>query len=203
MARKRMIDPGIWQSEDVGTLQRDARLLFIGLFSNADDEGRMKASPAFLKATIFPYDSDINNEYVEQLRDIVAQQKLVILYPGSNGTQLLYIPKWKIYQRIDRPQPSKLPAPPIIDDDSPNAQRTFDPSIGEGRGVKDSIDKSSRIEEPPKAPLRGGQNRRLRYTIKNIDTDEEIEVRAHDIKDAVAQSPWDKSRTVGFQRPRG
>ena len=40
MARKRMIDPAIWQSQDFSRLSMLAKLVFIGLFSYADDEGR-------------------------------------------------------------------------------------------------------------------------------------------------------------------
>ena len=35
MARKRMIDPSIWQSEDFGKLSTLAKIVFIGLFSLA------------------------------------------------------------------------------------------------------------------------------------------------------------------------
>ena len=49
MARKRMIDPNIWQSEDFNSLSLMGRLLFIGMFSNADDEGRGIANPVFLR----------------------------------------------------------------------------------------------------------------------------------------------------------
>ena len=65
MARRRMIDPNIWQSEDVAELSMFARLLLIGLISNADDEGRGKANPVFLKSTIFPYD-EISIEEVKK-----------------------------------------------------------------------------------------------------------------------------------------
>ena len=44
MARKRMIDPGIWQSEDFAKMSTLGKLVFIGLFSNADDEGRGRAN---------------------------------------------------------------------------------------------------------------------------------------------------------------
>ena len=51
-----MIDPGIWQSEDFSKLSTLAKLVFIGLFSNADDEGRGRAKAAYIKSTLFPYD---------------------------------------------------------------------------------------------------------------------------------------------------
>lgn len=37
-----MIDPNIWQSEDFAGLSTLAKLVFIGLFSNADDEGEIR-----------------------------------------------------------------------------------------------------------------------------------------------------------------
>ena len=55
MAR-RMIDSKLWFNEKVAALPDAGRLLFIGIFSNADDDGRLGASPKYLKATIFPYD---------------------------------------------------------------------------------------------------------------------------------------------------
>ena len=56
MPTRRMIDPEIWQSETIAALTRDQRLLFIGLFSNADDQGRLRAHPALIRSLVFPYD---------------------------------------------------------------------------------------------------------------------------------------------------
>ena len=66
MARKRMIDPSIWINEDFGTLTNLAKLVFIGLFSIADDEGRGKASPAYIKAVLFPYNDDLRIADIEK-----------------------------------------------------------------------------------------------------------------------------------------
>lgn len=54
MARKRMIDPNIWDSEDFGKLSDLSKLVFIGLFSLADDEGRGRCNPGYLKSKLFP-----------------------------------------------------------------------------------------------------------------------------------------------------
>ena len=40
MARKRDIDPSLWDHEELNALPIPARYLFIGIISNADDEGR-------------------------------------------------------------------------------------------------------------------------------------------------------------------
>jgi len=132
MPRKRMIDPGIWRSEQVNTLPRDARLLFIGMFSNADDAGRLHGSARFLKATIFPYDDDVTSAVVGSWRDEVIRSGLVVLYTNG-GHEYLYLPTWRRHQRIDRPSESVLPSPEdstsdlsIVGDDSTNARRGLD-----------------------------------------------------------------------------
>ncbi|GAI90307.1 unnamed protein product [marine sediment metagenome] len=69
---RRMITPDIWFNEKVASLPDAGRLLFIGIFSNADDDGRLKASARFLKAHIFPYD-DKTTGLVKELRDKCAE----------------------------------------------------------------------------------------------------------------------------------
>lgn len=57
MARVRMIKPGFFLSEDIAELSPHARLLFIGLWSLADREGRLLDKPKTIKAQILPHDS--------------------------------------------------------------------------------------------------------------------------------------------------
>ena len=110
MARKRMIDPTIWEDEDFGKLTLGAKLLFIGLFSNADDEGRIRANVAYLKSTIFMYE-DIALEDVKAVREQVCEiMKSVKLYEIS-GKEYIQLSHWNEYQKQhkDRIQPSTLP----------------------------------------------------------------------------------------------
>lgn len=107
---RRMITPEIWFNEKMSSLPDAGRLLFIGIFSNADDDGRLKASAKFLRAHIFPYD-DKTDGLVAELRDKCAQVGLIRLY--TNGTQeFLDIPGWHEHQQIrkDRYTRSKLPS---------------------------------------------------------------------------------------------
>ena len=111
MARKRMIDPSIWTDVKIGNLTRDERLLFIGCFSNADDEGRLPGNPAFLRSVIFPYD-DLSVEEVRRMRDRVASVcKNFIVYTVGEDEYIAFR-KWREYQSVRYPQPSKYPAPP-------------------------------------------------------------------------------------------
>lgn len=162
---RRMIDPEIWFNEKVASLPDAGRLLFIGIFSNADDDGRLKAPAKFLKAHIFPYDDDKTIKLVEELRDKCAEVGLIRLY--TNGTQeLLDIPGWHEHQHIrkDRYTPSKLPGfedakSALVTKGQPAGNQpttTGRRSIGEGRGVKSSIVKSNKPPYIP--PSRGGKN---------------------------------------------
>ena len=105
-----MIDPGIWANEQVNTLSREARLLFIGMVSNADDEGRLHGSARFLKANIFPYDEDLKANKVKDWRDEVVNVGLALHYEVE-GVEYLSLPTWHRHQKISHPYASSLPAP--------------------------------------------------------------------------------------------
>jgi hypothetical protein len=108
---RRMIDPRIWLNERFGKLSDPARLLFIGIFSNADDDGRIKGSPSYLKALIFPYDNDKTSDEVKQWRDLCVQSGLARVY-NRNGCEYIDLPGWGEHQwiRKDTYRPSTLPS---------------------------------------------------------------------------------------------
>ena len=105
MARKRMLDPSIWANETFGRLSPLARLLYIGMISIADDEGRLKSDLNYLKASILPYDNNITKLYSAYKE--VIKSKLAIRYMDK----YLYHPNWTRWQKINRPTPSSLPSP--------------------------------------------------------------------------------------------
>jgi hypothetical protein len=155
-----MISPEIWRNEKIGALPDAGRLLFIGIFSQADDDGRLKASPRFLKANIFPYDNDKTEDRIRELRDQCAQLGLIRVYTNGN-IEYLDIPGWTQHQRIrkDRYNPSQLPsfeASQVVTIPQPDGNQMTTAgmhSIGEGRGVESSIVKSNKeilpTEESP------------------------------------------------------
>ena len=145
---RRMITGDICRNEKVASLPDAGRFLFIGIFSNADDDGRLKASPRFLKALIFPYDEDKTSEQVKRLRDQCAALGLIRLY-NKNGMDYLDLPSWHEHQLIrkDRYNPSQLPsyneASSVRQPDGNQMATAGLHSIGEGRLVKSSIVKSN------------------------------------------------------------
>lgn len=110
MTRIRTIKPSFWSSPDVVSLTRDARLLAIGLISFADDEGRFPAAPAAFGGYVFPFD-DIP---VVKLRKWLAEcEASDFVRTWTVGTARYgVVTNFMKHQRINRPTPSILPAPP-------------------------------------------------------------------------------------------
>ncbi len=111
MARQRFIWPSIWGSRAFSKLSSNAKLLFIGLFSNADDEGRIIADPVYLKNVVWPRGTVLSTEDVENLRaEVVATCKKVKLYRHAKD-DFIQLMDWLDHQTPKYPLPSKLPAP--------------------------------------------------------------------------------------------
>lgn len=108
MARKRMIDPGIWGSEDFAKLSILARLIFIGLFSNADDEGRGRANPAYIKSTVFPYDNVLRLTDIKKSLSEIAAHMSITFYQ-VNGNEYYCLDNWQVWQKVDKASPSNIP----------------------------------------------------------------------------------------------
>jgi hypothetical protein len=109
MARKRMIDPSIWADEDFASLSYEAMVMFIGMISNADDEGRLPGNPLFLASSILPF-KGIDLITAKQIRsEVLTKMKSLIMYV-VDGKEYLEFKKWKQYQAINRPTASKYPS---------------------------------------------------------------------------------------------
>lgn len=109
MARKRMIDPNIWQSEDFGKLSLLAKIVFIGLFSLADDEGRGRANPVYLKSTLFPYEESMRSTDITKTLSEISSNMSVDFY-SYDGSDYYSLYNWNDWQKIDKPTNSKLPS---------------------------------------------------------------------------------------------
>jgi hypothetical protein len=104
-----MIHSELWQSESIGKLTRDQRLLFIGLFSNADDQGRLRAHPAVVRSLVFPYD-DISLDQISADLQALNDGEFITLYEADDK-RLLQVVNWWDYQRPQWAYPSCQPAP--------------------------------------------------------------------------------------------
>lgn len=119
VARIRTIKPQFWESESLAELPRDARLMFIGMWNHADDEGRMRGRPALVRSNVFPYEEDITIPMVEHWLSELARVGSIRSYT-VHGKPYIDIPEWSKHQVINRPQPSALPS--YEDRDEPPSQ---------------------------------------------------------------------------------
>lgn len=108
MARIRTIKPEFPQSESMGRVSRDARLLFIMLWTIVDDSGRTRAASRMLASLLYPYDSDAGTLIEGWLTELVAER--CIYRYVVNGQSYLEICNWLDHQKIDKPSKSKFPS---------------------------------------------------------------------------------------------
>src|SRR4051812_35993475 len=99
MARIRSIKPEFPQSESMGRVSRDSRLLFIELWTLADDSGRLRGNSRMLASLLFPYDNDapeLIDGWLGELdhEDCIRRYKI-------GGDSYLQICNWLIHQKID------------------------------------------------------------------------------------------------------
>lgn len=108
MGRIRTIKPEFPQSETVGRLSRDARLLFIQIWTIVDDSGRARGASRMLASLLYPYDDDAPG-LIDGWMGELEREGCIRRYMVS-GTSYLDIPHWQQHQKVDRPTPSKIPA---------------------------------------------------------------------------------------------
>lgn len=110
MARSRNIKPGFFKNETLGELDPFARLLFAGLWTLADRDGRLEYRPKRIRAELFPYD-DIDG--AKLLDDLIAGGFLIRYQ--VDGLDCLQITNWKRHQTPHHKEvASELPPPPGV-----------------------------------------------------------------------------------------
>ncbi|MHB8772803.1 MAG: hypothetical protein ACYC7J_17555 [Syntrophales bacterium] len=109
MARSRILKPEFWSDEKLALVPREARLTFAGLWTCSDDYGVTKGHPAWLKAQIFPYDTDLTlTEFQQWLTDL---ERIGVIDPfTADGESFFFIRNFADHQKVDRP--SKMRNPP-------------------------------------------------------------------------------------------
>lgn len=130
--RIRSIKPEFWESESLGRVSREARLLFIGLFSCCDDVGRARASSRLLASRLFPYDDDAFKRLPGWIAEL-EKQGCIRIYV-VDGESYLDLPKWANHQKIDKPSISKLPS---FDDVREGSRGFENNSLGTGNGNRE------------------------------------------------------------------
>jgi hypothetical protein len=107
-----MVTPEIWKDDAVASMTRDERLLFVGMITIADDDGRLVASPAHLLGAIYPHDADVTPKLVRAWRDAVRAKNANVLLYESGGHEYIAFAKWTNVNKPTHATPSKIPGPP-------------------------------------------------------------------------------------------
>ena len=107
MARSRNIKPGFFGNDLLAEMSPLTRLLFIGLWTIVDREGRMEDRPRKIKANVLPYDdADIDSHLLE-----LAKRGFILRY-SVDGTRYIQVQNWLKHQQPHiKEVASLIPAP--------------------------------------------------------------------------------------------
>lgn len=107
MARARNIKPSFFTNEQLSECSAMARLLFIGLWTLADREGRLEDRPKKIRAEVFPYETCDCEPLLEELHS----RGFIVRYK-SGACRCIAIPNFKKHQNPHcKEKASTIPAP--------------------------------------------------------------------------------------------
>jgi hypothetical protein len=111
MARTRSIKPGFFDNEILGDLPPLTRLLFIGLWTIADREGRLEDKPRRIKKMLMGYD-DVDADGVDQMLQSLHDTGFIFRY-SIDGNNYIQIVNFLKHQNPHiREKASEIPPPP-------------------------------------------------------------------------------------------
>jgi len=107
MPRARNIKPGFFVNLELGELEPIARLLFIGLWTIADREGRLRDQPKKIKIQTLPYD----NANVDKLLHGLAAAGFIIRYKVGECSYIQIVNFNKHQNPHHQEKDSEIPPP--------------------------------------------------------------------------------------------
>lgn len=174
MARRRMIDPNFFESEDVSRLTLRQRFLLIGMVSMADDYGKGRATPAKVRSFVFPYE-DIPIREINADMQKIAEHISIEFYEVEGNSYYKFV-NWSKWQRVDKPQPSNIPDPDKNKKSYENKSKNEDKNNSENHSKNDSRNDSkngSQIDSKNSSKIDSENHSRLKE--KNIKEENIIE----------------------------
>lgn len=138
MARARNIKPGFFTNEELVELPYEYRLLFIGLWTIADKEGRLECRPKKIKMEVFPAD---NVDIQDGLNQLEARGFLVSY--DVNGSKYIEICNWHKHQSPHHTEKSSVIPPRHNGEITVSSQKQY------GGNPPDSLIPDSLIPDSP------------------------------------------------------
>lgn len=145
MGRIRSIKPEFPQSQSVGNLTREARLLFLQLFTVVDDSGRARGNSRMLASLLYPYDNDVH-ELIDRWFQELEQQGMAVRYT-VDGNEYLQLTNWAKHQKVDKPSASKIPE--FVEGSRIVANPREPSGTDQGSRIKEGIKDQGDVASPP------------------------------------------------------
>jgi hypothetical protein len=146
MARIRTVKPEFWDDEKLAKFSLQANLIYIGTWNFSDDSGIIRRNANWIKSKIFPHREELRLSDVKVWIKELEDAGIIVPFNCNNEGYYL-IPTFKVHQRIDKPQKSKIPVEiqeKVLSDYSKNDPRTVQDYYTrewngmEGKGGEDS-----------------------------------------------------------------
>lgn len=103
MARARLLKPDFFRDEELAELSSWARLLFAGLWTIADREGRLEYRVKRINADIFPFDDDVDVD-----SELVSLSNHFITIYQVKGRKYIQINNFHKHQHPHQNEPSSI-----------------------------------------------------------------------------------------------
>ncbi|MBN8866009.1 MAG: hypothetical protein J0H98_00500 [Solirubrobacterales bacterium] len=144
-------------------MSRDARLLNIGLWNLADDEGRLQELPNAIIGEIFPTDDDVTTVVLREWLGELQVAGMIVRY-SIDGEDYIQCHDFGDHQVINKPRPSELPPPPEpkATDSGTAPVELRDYSRGEEEGKRNKEWNGRGRDRPP---LATDEERALTFTL--------------------------------------
>lgn len=100
MAKIRTIKREFWHDEKIGSLPVEARLLYIGTWSIADDNGVLRGNPAYIRSQLFAYDEEVTAADVRRWIELLTAERMLVPFT-HRGERYLLVRRFRDHQKID------------------------------------------------------------------------------------------------------
>lgn len=144
--RRRTVQPNIWQDTEFGLLSPLAQLIFVGLITQADDEGRLNGHPAIISSMLFPYRTVNLDDVMDAMSEIERRMRNIIFYQVEGQMYIQFI-NWLKHQTLREDRCTKSIFPPPTAD-----------NCGEMRRNAAQVSKVSKLSKVSKAADSGSDN---------------------------------------------
>lgn len=89
-----------WLDEKIGSLPPEARLLYIGTWSIADDNGVLRGNPAYIRSQLFAYDEEVTAADVRRWIELLTAERMLVPFT-HRGERYLLVRRFRDHQKID------------------------------------------------------------------------------------------------------